>query len=86
MIVHMHTCIASRCCNQPHRGLHHAWFLLLQAPKPKRKYIRRKDPAEVSAVFKVVNSRLVDDGGEMVPRYLKAGRKSGGRLTSVDHA
>jgi hypothetical protein len=48
-------------------------------PRPKRKYTWRKDPAEVSAACRVAAHTLVEDEGQMVPAYRKAGRKAGRR-------
>jgi hypothetical protein len=49
----------------------------LQAIKPKRKYTRRKDPAEVSAVRRAVANKLVEYEGEMIPEIERAWRISG---------
>jgi hypothetical protein len=48
-----------------------------QAPRPKRKYTRRKDPAEVSAIRKAITHKLVEYEGEMIPVNEKARRMSG---------
>jgi hypothetical protein len=49
----------------------------LQAPKPKRKYKRRKDPAEVSARNRAAAYTLVEYEGEMIPAYEKSRRVRG---------
>jgi hypothetical protein len=58
----------------------------MQAVKPKRKYVRRKDPAEVSAGRKLVAQKLVEHEGEMIPIIEKArrvqGALHGGKLPS----
>jgi hypothetical protein len=71
-IAHMNTCIARRCCYQ-HHGSHPSWLLLLQAPKLKRKYKRRKYPAEVSAKCRAAAHTRVEHEGQMVPAYMKGG-------------
>jgi hypothetical protein len=49
----------------------------MQVPRPKRKYTRRKDPAEVSARDRAAGMTLVEYEGEMIPAIVKAGRISG---------
>jgi hypothetical protein len=44
----------------------------LQVIKPRRKYTRRKDPAEVSAVRRAVANKLVEYEGEMIPEIERA--------------
>jgi hypothetical protein len=50
---------------------------LLQAIKPKRKYTRRKDPAEVSANCRAAVNRLVEHEGQMIPVHEKGRRIAG---------
>jgi hypothetical protein len=51
--------------------------LYAQAPRPKRKYTRRMDPAEVSAICRRNGSKLVEYEGKMVPAYEKGWRMQG---------
>jgi hypothetical protein len=60
------------------------WLLLLmlllhvtQEPKPKRKYTRHKEPAEVSASYRAAINKLVEYQGEMIPRVEKMRRIRG---------
>jgi hypothetical protein len=52
-------------------------LLLLQGQKPKRKYTWRKDPAEVSAIWRAAGNRLVEYEGEMMTRMEKMWRING---------
>jgi hypothetical protein len=58
----------------------------MQAPRPKRNWTRRKDPAEVSANYKAANNRLVEYGGEMIPKTEKARRIRGEQGQSMPAA
>jgi hypothetical protein len=52
-------------------------YCQLQSAKPKRKWTRRKDPAEVSASCRAAVNKLVEYEGEMIPACAKGGRITG---------